>query len=170
MYYKRNTYLCYIVNHKNEFYSMNGNVSILSVVPVEQLSVSRYAIEMAFMLATLSYEPKLLGAFYGAMALTAIDRLRSAEFKELGNPLLRMLCYLDVIMGAVLTVGLLWNKYMIIGAGFLLYALTYGIRSAMSQQVSSLLSTFHLITCMIGCVLSYLYFTQVDVFKVFFGA
>ena len=144
---------------------MNGNVSILTSVPVEHLSVSRFVVETAAMLMFLSYQPMILGAIYAAMTLSCIDRLRSAEFKEVANPMLRFICFLDLVLGVVLAVGLIGQYNTVIGIGFMLTALSYGIRSAMSQEFSTLLSTFQLIYCVLGCILSYMYLGQVDLFQ-----
>ena len=137
---------------------MEKKFSILSVVPIEELSVSKFVFDTVFLVALLTFGPQMLGAIFAAMTFSFIDRIKSGEYSYTKDVWMRIIGVLDMAMGVLLSIGLIMRIDMVAGIGFAVFGLSYGIRSLLSQKVSMLLSTFHLIYFAMSMYFSYMLF------------
>ena len=145
---------------------MRSSNSILSVVPVEELSVSKFVFDTVLLLSLLSFAPKMLGALFAAMTVSFIDDLFHGKFRDVKPVTAKLICALDTLMGLTLTIGLVGDYSYVTGAGFALYALAYGIRCVMSYKTSALLFTFHMIYAGLGAWISVTFFANQLLLKI----
>ena len=140
------------------FSVMEKKFSILSVVPIEELSVSKFVFDTVFLVTLLTFGPQMLGAIFAAITFSFIDRIKSGEYSYTKDVWMRIIGVLDIAMGVLLSVSLILRIDIVAGIGFAVFGLSYGMRSLLSQKVSMLLSTFHLFYFAMGMYFSYMLF------------